>query len=259
MEILAHLASVQASTVLAVGIMIGLAALGAGLGLAIMSGKFLESAARQPELIPVLQVEHPERGRADRSAKHRLDAVSADAAALAKARIGERRGREEGLAGDEDLVDDAAREGLADLLKIALRAPACHREAYLRALGGAPRLLRPGPIPPQAIEREIGRWLAGGSEKIEAPGQLASHYAPSKPVRLDATERCADEWLIGFGAIAGNDTLSAAGDLLEAAANLFDALHRADDSNCAAIAVAPVPDTGIGIAINDRLRRAAHR
>ena len=81
----------------------------------------------------------------------------------------------------------------------------------------------------------------------------------TKPVRLDATERCADEWLIGFGAIAGNDTLSASGDLVEAAANLFDALHRADDSDCPAIAVAPVPDEGIGIAINDRLRRAAHR
>ena len=82
---------------------------------------------------------------------------------------------------------------------------------------------------------------------------------PSKPVRLDATERCADEWLIGFGAVAGNDTLSASGNLIEAAARLFDALHRADDSDCAAIAVAPVPDEGIGIAINDRLRRAAHR
>lgn len=132
-------------------------------------------------------------------------------------------------------------------------------ESTIVALGGTPRLLRPGPIPPQAIEREIGRWLAGGSDAIEAPGQLASHYAPAKPVRLDATERCADEWLIGFGAIAGNDTLSASGDLVEAAANLFDALHHADDSDCPAIAVAPVPDEGIGIAINDRLRRAAHR
>lgn len=132
-------------------------------------------------------------------------------------------------------------------------------ESTIVALGGNPRLLRPGPIPAEAIEREIGRWLSGGSEEIEAPGQLASHYAPTKPVRLDATERCADEWLIGFGAVAGNDTLSAAGDLIEAAAALFDALHRADDSDCAAIAVAPVPDKGIGVAINDRLRRAAHR
>ncbi|WP_423604576.1 L-threonylcarbamoyladenylate synthase [Sphingomonas sp. MS122] len=132
-------------------------------------------------------------------------------------------------------------------------------ESTIVALGSNPRLLRPGPIPAEAIEREIGRWLSGGSEAIEAPGQLASHYAPAKPVRLDATERCADEWLIGFGPVTGDDTLSARGDLVEAAANLFDSLHRADASGCAAIAVAPVPDKGIGIAINDRLRRAAHR
>lgn len=132
-------------------------------------------------------------------------------------------------------------------------------ESTIVALGGTPRLLRPGPIPAEAIEREIGRWLSGGSEAIEAPGQLASHYAPAKPVRLDATGRRADEWLIGFGAVAGDDTLSASGDLIEAAAKLFDALHRADASDSAAIAVAPIPDTGIGIAINDRLRRAAHR
>ncbi|WP_343518635.1 L-threonylcarbamoyladenylate synthase [Sphingomonas sp.] len=132
-------------------------------------------------------------------------------------------------------------------------------ESTIVALGGSPRLLRPGLVPAEAIEREIGRWLAGGSEKIEAPGQLASHYAPVKPVRLDATERCADEWLIGFGPVAGDDTLSAKGDLLEAAAKLFDALHRADESDRAAIAVAPISDEGIGVAINDRLRRAAHR
>ncbi len=132
-------------------------------------------------------------------------------------------------------------------------------ESTIVALGPNPRLLRPGPIPAEAIEREIGRWLAGGSETVEAPGQLASHYAPAKPVRLDATGRRAGEWLIGFGPVAGDDTLSATGDLIEAAARLFDALHRADASNCAAIAVAPVPDEGIGIAINDRLRRAAHR
>lgn len=132
-------------------------------------------------------------------------------------------------------------------------------ESTIVALGDSPRLLRPGPIPAETIEREIGRWLAGATEAIEAPGQLASHYAPAKPLRLDATERRADEWLIGFGTIAGDDTLSATGDLIEAASRLFDALHRADASDRAAIAVAPVPADGIGIAINDRLRRAAHR
>ncbi|MBX3592998.1 L-threonylcarbamoyladenylate synthase [Sphingomonas sp.] len=132
-------------------------------------------------------------------------------------------------------------------------------ESTIVALGGAPRLLRPGPIPAERIEREIGRWLGGAGETVESPGQIASHYAPAKPVRLDADARQDGEWLIGFGAIAGDDTLSAAGDLDEAAARLFDALHRADMSDAARIAVAPIPQDGIGAAINDRLRRAANR
>ena len=120
-------------------------------------------------------------------------------------------------------------------------------------------ILRPGPLTAEQLfgaEARIGTMAASGAPV--APGQLASHYAPSKPVRLDATERRAGEWLIGFGAVAGDETLSATGDLVEAAANLFDALHRADAAPAAAIAVAPVPETGIGIAINDRLRRASH-
>ena len=95
--------------------------------------------------------------------------------------------------------------------------------------------------------------------KVTAPGQLDSHYAPGKPLRLNATMRRDGEWLIGFGAVPGDDTLSIRGDLVEAAANLFDALHRADASEASAIAMAPVPEAGIGVAINDRLRRAAHR
>lgn len=120
------------------------------------------------------------------------------------------------------------------------------------------RILRPGPI---TAERLAPFGIASGADdgSIVAPGQLASHYSPSKPVRLCASAATADEWLIGFGPIAGDDTLSATGDAVEAAANLFDALHRADASDRAAIAVAPVPDAGLGVAINDRLRRAAHR
>jgi L-threonylcarbamoyladenylate synthase len=114
-------------------------------------------------------------------------------------------------------------------------------------------ILRPGPI--TAEQLGFARGPEGGA--ITAPGQLSSHYAPGKPVRLDATERRSGEWLIGFGAVGGDDTLSASGDLVEAASRLFDALHRADASNAAAIAVAPVPYTGLGEAINDRLRRAA--
>ncbi len=69
----------------------------------------------------------------------------------------------------------------------------------------------------------------------------------------------ADEWLIGFGPVAGDDSLSVAGDPVEAAANLFDALHRADAGDRRRIAVAPIPRDGLGEAINDRLARAAHR
>jgi L-threonylcarbamoyladenylate synthase len=117
------------------------------------------------------------------------------------------------------------------------------------ATGGHLRLLRPGPI-------EVRAERVSGS-KIEAPGQLASHYAPSKPVRLNAAEAQADEFLIGFGPINGEVNLSASGDLVEAAARLFELLHQADASAKPRIAVAPVPAEGLGAAINDRLQRAA--
>ncbi len=117
------------------------------------------------------------------------------------------------------------------------------------------QVLRPGPIPGEAL----GYARAAGDAAISAPGQLASHYAPAKPLRLNATAPHAGEWLIGFGEVAGDDSLSASGDLIEAAARLFDALHRADASDARAIAVAPVPAHGIGEAINDRLARAAAR
>ena len=119
------------------------------------------------------------------------------------------------------------------------------------ATDGVLRLLRRGPI---EIAAELAR-----SDQIEAPGQLASHYAPSKPLRLSVTDAADDEYLIGFGAIAGDSNLSPAGDLTEAAARLFDLLHEADASARPRIAIAPVPDDGLGAAINDRLRRAAAR
>jgi L-threonylcarbamoyladenylate synthase len=115
--------------------------------------------------------------------------------------------------------------------------------------GNALRLLRPGPIEVAADPAPDG--------KIEAPGQLASHYAPSKPLRLRATLAEADEYLIGFGEVAGESNLSTSGDLVQAAARLFDLLHAADESAKPRIAVAPVPERGLGAAINDRLRRAA--
>jgi L-threonylcarbamoyladenylate synthase len=117
------------------------------------------------------------------------------------------------------------------------------------ATGGPLRLLRPGPL---VVDAEID-----GGGRIEAPGQLASHYAPSKPLRLNASSAAADEFMIGFGDVTGDVSLSSFGDLVEAAARLFDLLHQADASGKLRIAVAPVPDTGLGAAINDRLRRAA--
>ncbi|EZP50942.1 L-threonylcarbamoyladenylate synthase [Sphingomonas sp. RIT328] len=118
-------------------------------------------------------------------------------------------------------------------------------------------ILRPGPITAADLPFPALPYIKESA--ITAPGQLATHYAPRKPLRLDATEARPDEWLIGFGAVGGEDMLSATGDLREAAARLFDALHRADASDREAIAVAPVPAEGLGVAINDRLARAAHR
>jgi L-threonylcarbamoyladenylate synthase len=115
--------------------------------------------------------------------------------------------------------------------------------------GGPPRLLRPGPI-------DLALDVAP-ADAIEAPGQLASHYAPTKPLRLNARAAEAGEWLIGFGEVAGESSLSPTGDLIEAAANLFELLHEADSAGRPAIAVAPIPESSIGAAINNRLRRAA--
>lgn len=121
-----------------------------------------------------------------------------------------------------------------------------------------PTLLRAGGIPREEIEACIGRQLlmAGATATPVSPGQLASHYAPESALRLDATEARPGEFLIGFGDVAGDSTLSATGDLREAASQLFSALHAADKTG-RPIAVAPVPKTGLGLAINDRLTRAA--
>ena len=117
------------------------------------------------------------------------------------------------------------------------------------ATGGPLRLLRLGPI-------EVAATMDAGS-RMEAPGQLASHYSPAKPLRLNAETAAADEYLIGFGSIEGDANLSPSGDLVAAAARLFDLLHQADESPKPRIAVAPVPGHGLGAAINDRLSRAA--
>ncbi len=151
---------------------------------------------------------------------------------------------------------------LGDRVDLILDGGDCKRgiESTIVAIrpGGGWSVLRPGPIAPADIAALLGpaqASLAGGV--IEAPGQLASHYAPGKPVRLNAATHSHDEFMIGFGPVAGAITLSAAGDCAEAAARLYACLHTAAAAPLPRIAIAPVPDHGIGEAINDRLRRAA--
>lgn len=124
--------------------------------------------------------------------------------------------------------------------------------------GPEPVLLRPGGLAAEEIEAVIGQPLAqrNAADPLTAPGQLLSHYAPKARVRLEAQSALEGEVLLGFGPMACDLNLSETGDLSEAAANLFDHLHRLDALS-QPIAVAPVPDRGLGVAINDRLRRAA--
>jgi L-threonylcarbamoyladenylate synthase len=122
---------------------------------------------------------------------------------------------------------------------------------------GGWQLLREGPVGVAPIAALLGAPLPVSASKVEAPGQLAQHYSPGKPVRLGAERAEAGEFLIGFGSIPGDCSLSAHGDLAEAAARLYGCLHQAAASGQPRVAVAPVPEEGIGRAINDRLRRAA--
>ncbi|MDB5685786.1 MAG: threonylcarbamoyl-AMP synthase [Rhizorhabdus sp.] len=120
------------------------------------------------------------------------------------------------------------------------------------------RLLREGPVTAEDLTTATGLPLLRSKDaKIEAPGQLSSHYAPAKPLRLNAVSGEPGEYLIGFGGVAGDVTLSAGADLREAAARLFDLLHLADAAPEPRIAIAIVPEEDLGAAINDRLKRAA--
>jgi L-threonylcarbamoyladenylate synthase len=145
-------------------------------------------------------------------------------------------------------------------------------ESTIVACLGEPLLLRLGGVPRTEIERVLGHALSERPAPISdegdaplAPGQLASHYAPRTLLRLDARQVNAGEALLAFGAVlppgAKRATqvlnLSNGGDLIEAAANLFSHLRALDAAGASAIAVMPVPDDGLGEAINDRLQRAA--
>jgi L-threonylcarbamoyladenylate synthase len=127
-------------------------------------------------------------------------------------------------------------------------------------LDGPPRLLRPGAVTREALEAVIGPLAAAGSEGHRSPGRLARHYAPAAPVRLEAKSASDGEAFLAFGDAPGGPmvfNLSRRSDLIEAAANLFAMLRAADELGPKGIAVAPIPKSGLGEAINDRLRRAA--
>jgi L-threonylcarbamoyladenylate synthase len=168
-------------------------------------------------------------------------------------------------------ADDVA-AGLGERVGLILDGGRCRigvESTVLDLSEARPRLLRPGGVTRAALEAELGPLATGPAESGQAPrgpGQLSSHYAPARPLRLDARAVAADEALLAFGPeplpapLRGATVtlnLSAAGDLEEAAANLFWMLRRLDRPECRAIAVMPIPGGGLGEAIRDRLVRAA--
>lgn len=152
-------------------------------------------------------------------------------------------------------------EGLSGCIEAVLDGGACEVgvESTIVGLQPQPTLLRAGGLPAEVIEQCLGRPLAIAqkTQRPNAPGQLESHYAPEAAMRLNATDHRRGEVLLGFGAVDCDLNLSAAGDLTEAAANLFRYLHELDARAVKGIAVSPIPDHGLGRAINDRLSRAA--
>ena len=125
----------------------------------------------------------------------------------------------------------------------------------------SPVILRPGPITEEDIKTQINTLCHHSDEsqldKPISPGQLTSHYAPSAKLRLNATHKQQGEIFIGFNSLNADFNLTETGDLQESATNLFDMLHLADKQNPIRIAVAPIPNKGVGEAINERLARAA--
>ena len=149
--------------------------------------------------------------------------------------------------------------GLGGRIDAILDGGACDLglESTIIGLAGPPSILRPGGLATEEIEMALGKTLNTHSEGINSPGQLESHYAPQAPLRMNALNNRAGEKLLGFGPDVETEfNLSPSGDLGEAAANLFAMLRQIDDGQTT-IAVSPVPMTGLGRAINDRLKRAA--
>lgn len=157
-------------------------------------------------------------------------------------------------------------QSLGDKVDLILDGGPCTvglESTVLDLTSDAAAILRPGAITAEQIETVIGQLGTApvSPDAPKSPGQLLSHYAPGLPVRLNCSEAHEGEALLGFGATENATlNLSARGDLSEAGANLFAMLRELDDpSRFRAIAVAPIPDHGLGAAINDRLRRAAAR
>jgi L-threonylcarbamoyladenylate synthase len=161
-------------------------------------------------------------------------------------------------------------ESLGDRVKLILDGGPCEvglESTVLDLTTSPPTLLRPGGATREAIEAVIGpvamsHAIPSGDAARKSPGQIDSHYAPARPVRLNATSVAGDEALLAFGPrppVGARQVLnlSVSGDLTEAAANLFAHLRALDEPANARIAVMPIPQTGLGLAINDRLRRAA--
>ncbi|MGH7022209.1 MAG: L-threonylcarbamoyladenylate synthase [Caulobacteraceae bacterium] len=157
------------------------------------------------------------------------------------------------------LADAMAETGAA--AAVALDGGPCAiglESTVVALLGGPPRLLRPGAITRAQIEALIGPLAEAEADARRSPGRLTRHYAPAAPLRLQARAARAGEAFIGFGEVGPADlNLSPVGDLNQAAARLFTYLRAADARKPVAIAVAPIPEEGLGEAINDRLRRAA--
>jgi L-threonylcarbamoyladenylate synthase len=155
---------------------------------------------------------------------------------------------------------DHVRASLDGKIAAVLDGGACARGLESTIIGfekDAPVLLREGAIAAADIEAVLGeKLIAANAGKITAPGQMLHHYAPKKPLRLNADRVDTNEFHIGFGEIAGDVNLSDTGNLGEAAANLFAHLYLAENQPKLRIAIAPVPKSGLGLAINDRLNRA---
>jgi L-threonylcarbamoyladenylate synthase len=151
--------------------------------------------------------------------------------------------------------------GLGDRIEAVVDGGPCAvgLESTILGLTGVPTLLRPGSVTEETLNDALNTRIAlrRDADGITAPGQIRSHYAPRARVRLNAVEFAPSEARLGFGKVACDLNLSPDEDLTEAAANLFEYLHRLDATGAEVIAVSPIPHLGLGVAVNDRLSRAA--